>query len=109
LRENAVLAIANIVGSACAAGVFVFHEISDGAQSMSSQLAGSRGKLVAWTLSRGFWQSKNFHAHRLRASSSLAKSRFLRESPRLIRDGFSFASCDALPLMVNDWCTRARA
>jgi hypothetical protein len=35
---------------------------------------------VARTLSREFWQQKNFHARRLRASSSLAKTGFLSES-----------------------------
>jgi hypothetical protein len=35
---------------------------------------------AARTLSREFWQQKNFHAHRLRVSTPLAKDGFLLES-----------------------------
>ena len=45
------------------------------------------GKRAARTLSRDFWQQKNFHANRLRVSSPLAKTGFLSESPPLIRNG----------------------
>jgi hypothetical protein len=41
------------------------------------------------TLSRKIWQSKNFHAHRHRVSSALAKTAFSRESPRPIRETIS--------------------
>jgi hypothetical protein len=76
-------------------------------QSMSSLAADACRKRVARTLSRGFWQQKNFHAHRLRVSTPLAKSGFLRESPRLIRKCVFFTSRDASSFMVNDRFTRA--
>jgi hypothetical protein len=46
-------------------------------------------KRVVRTLSRDFWQQKNFHAHRLRVSSPLAKTGFPRESLQMIR-GWDF-------------------
>ncbi|MGO8910278.1 MAG: hypothetical protein ACLQDM_13310 [Bradyrhizobium sp.] len=46
----------------------------------SSRVMAAAQILVARTLSREFWQQKNFCAHRLRASSPLAKTGFLRES-----------------------------
>src|ERR1700744_4861649 len=42
-------------------------------------------KRAARTLSRNFWQSKNFHAHRHRVSSALAKTGLSGESPPPIR------------------------
>jgi hypothetical protein len=50
------------------------------ARSMSPRLIAAGKKRPAWTLSRGFWQQKNFHAHRLQVSSPLAKTGFSRES-----------------------------
>src|SRR5258708_38390751 len=51
------------------------------AQSMSLRSADGGEKHVARTLSRDFWQYKNFGAHRLCDSPALAKTGFCRESP----------------------------
>jgi hypothetical protein len=50
------------------------------AWSMWLRLVDAGKNHVARTLSRSFWQQKNFHVNRLRVSSSLAKTGFLRES-----------------------------
>jgi hypothetical protein len=79
------------------------HQATD-TPSISLRVINSGKKRIARTLSRGFWQQKNFHAHRLRVSSPLAKTGFLSESPPPIR-GRDFFVCDDLtPLMVNDRC-----
>src|ERR1700687_4162867 len=64
---------------------------------------------VARTLSRNFWQQKNFHPHRLRVSSALAKTPFLSESPAPIRDARFARLTFFATFMMNDWCTRARS
>jgi hypothetical protein len=46
------------------------------ARSTSSRLINSGRKAAAWTLSRDFWQQKNFRPHGLPALSSLAKTGF---------------------------------
>jgi len=51
-----------------------------GISSTSSHLMKATRMRVAWTLSRDFWQQKNFHAHRLHVSSPLAKPGFSHES-----------------------------
>jgi hypothetical protein len=48
---------------------------------------------TARTLSRDFWQQKNFHAHRLRVSSPLAKTGFLGESQAVIRVALFVLGC----------------
>jgi hypothetical protein len=72
--------------------------------SLSLRLINSGKKWIARTLSRGFWQQKNFHAHRLRVSSPLAKTGFLSESPPPIRGRDFFVRGDLSPLMVNVRC-----
>jgi hypothetical protein len=57
----------------------ITHSTRD-ACAMSTHGAGTVEKCSARTLSREFWQQKNFHAHRLCVSSSLAKTGFLSES-----------------------------
>jgi hypothetical protein len=49
------------------------------------RVAATGRKRAAWTLSRHFWQSKNFQAFRVAAASALAKTSFLSESPPPIR------------------------
>jgi len=75
----------------------------------SSRIAETAREPIAWTLSREFWQQKNFRAHRLRASSALAKTGFLRESRAADSRAEIGVARDASPLMVNDPCTRASA
>jgi len=48
--------------------------------SMSLRLMETAQTRLARTLSRDFWQQKNFRAHRLRVSSPFAKTGFSRES-----------------------------
>jgi hypothetical protein len=60
---------------------------SCGAQPMLLPRFAAGRKRAARTLSRDFWQQKNFYANRLRVSSALAKTGFLSESPPLIRKG----------------------
>jgi hypothetical protein len=55
------------------------------APSASLRLIGAVQNAVAWTLSRKFWQQKNFCVYRVGVSSALAKTEFLDESPLPIR------------------------
>ena len=111
MRENPPRLIYQSTRSACAAGVFVHHaRVPRWAWDVLRRFGAGR-KRAARTLSRDFWQQKNFHNERLRVSSVLAKTGFLGESPALIRASRSrpIARRRASPLMVNDRCKRAPA
>jgi hypothetical protein len=95
--------------SDCAAGVFVTRTFGDRHAADVMLLIEAGRKHVAWTLSLGFWQEKNFSCAPALRLFVLAKTGLSRESPPPIRPLAVFASRDAPPLMVNDQCTRACA
>src|SRR6201986_4799561 len=64
-------------------------------------------KRAARTLSRNFWQPKNFHAHRHRVSSALAKTGFTDESRQPIRK--PILHHDGRSRSIADVATRACA
>jgi hypothetical protein len=75
----------DIAGSACATVISLILKFRDRRATDAALLIDAARTRVARTLSRNFWQQKNFRDHRLCVSSPLAKTGFLRESPRLIR------------------------
>jgi hypothetical protein len=85
-RESDTRDVVAIAESACAAIVSLNRTSIDRCNGNVSAVDQCRLKRVTRTLSRGFWQQKNFHAHRLRVSSSLAKTAYPRESLQMIRD-----------------------
>jgi hypothetical protein len=103
------------VKSACATGVFIVRTFGDRSIADVIGLIEAARKRVAWTLSLGFWQEKNFSCSAASRVFLLAKTGPTRESPPAIR-GAIFGPSDAAPLMmndaplmVNDRCTRAGA
>jgi hypothetical protein len=57
---------------------------------------------AARTLSRGFWQQKNFHPHPLRVSSALVRTGLCANRLPLIRGSSNPRAPSASPLMVNE-------
>jgi hypothetical protein len=57
-----------------------FTQLTIGAQSMSLRLSNAVKKPCARTLSRKFWQQKNFRCHGVRVASALAKTELPGES-----------------------------
>jgi hypothetical protein len=101
--------------NACAASVFIVRTFGDRSAADVIGLIEAGRKRVAWTLSLGFWQEKNFSCSAASRVFLLAKTGPSRESTAAIRDAI-FGPSDAAPLMVNDTplmvndrCTRAGA
>jgi hypothetical protein len=71
--------------SGCAAGVFVVRTFEDRHAADVARPIDAGRKHVAWTLSLGFWQEKNFSCSPALRLFVLAKIGFSRESPPPIR------------------------
>src|ERR1700730_1223447 len=69
----------------CAAGVFVTRTFGDRHAADVTRLSKGGRKHVAWTLSLGFWQGKNFSRPPALPLFVLAKIGLSRESPPPIR------------------------
>jgi hypothetical protein len=74
-----------VARSDCAAGVFVTRTFDDRHAAEGARLIDAGRKRVAWTLSLGFWQEKNFSCSPALRLFVLAKIGFSRESPPPIR------------------------
>jgi hypothetical protein len=81
--------------SDCAAGVFVTRTFDDRHAAEVARLIDAGRKRVAWTLSLGFWQEKNFSCPPALRLFVLAKTGLSRESPPPIRKArFSLRAID---------------
>jgi hypothetical protein len=85
--------------SDCAAGVFITRTFGDRRATNVIRLVESGRKRVAWTLSLGFWQEKNFSSPPALRLFVLAKTGLSGESPPPIRKARFFASRDASRLL----------
>ena len=84
-----------------------FTQLTIGARTMSLRLSNAVKKPCARTLSRKFWQQKNFHCHSVGVASTLAKTELPGESLSPIRT-HAFGRDGEFGIAMNDRCALAR-
>jgi hypothetical protein len=80
VRAKPTQANVNSAGNACATGFSLITHSTIDVRARPLHGVDVGEKRPARTLSREFWQQKNFRARRVRVSSPLAKTGFSRES-----------------------------